>query len=320
MRALCIDASAEQAVWTETPMPDAGAGEVRIAIEAAGLNRADLLQIKGKYPGRVAHPVLGLECAGVVDQVGDGVDGAWLGRKVCALLPGGGLADAVTCSPQVLVSVPEGMELALAAGLCETWCTALFNLWDQAETRPKERVLIHAGGSGVGVAAIQLTRLLGAIPYVTCGSDEKLAYSLARGAEHGVLRSDDWAAYFRGQGLKFDVILDPVGGDYLDQNLKLAADSARIALIGLLGGVKTEANLVELLSRNVTLFGRTLRTQPNFIKRRLLAELETIVWPALQRGRVHHGVEQIYAADEVNVAYQRMHTGEQTAKSIVVMK
>jgi NADPH:quinone reductase-like Zn-dependent oxidoreductase len=301
-------------------MPNAEFGEVRIAIEAAGLNRADLLQIKGKYPGEIPYPVLGLECAGVVDQIGEGVDSAWLGRKVCALLSGGGLADAVTCSPQVLVSVPDKMELALAAGLCETWCTALFNLWDQAATRPKERVLIHAGGSGVGVAAIQLTRLLGAIPYVTCGSDDKLTYSLARGAEHGVLRADDWEAYFRDRDLAFDVILDPVGGGYLNQNLRLAADSARIALIGLLGGVKTEANLLDLLSRNVTLLGRTLRSQPIAIKRRLLAELETIVWPALQRGRVHHGVEQIFAPDEVNVAYQRMQTGEQTAKSIVVMK
>ena len=320
MRALCIDTEAESSVWQDVPTPDAGPGEVRIAVEAAGLNRADLLQIKGKYPGQVHDPVLGLECSGVVDQVGPGVDTAWVGRKVCALLHGGGLADYVICSPQVLVSVPQGMELVLAAGLCETWCTALFNLWDQANVRPKERVLIHAGGSGVGVAAIQLTRLLGAVPYVTCGSDEKLAYSLARGAEHGILRSDDWGAYFRGQGIKFDVILDPVGGAYLDQNLRLAANSARIALIGLLGGLKTEANLLELLSRNVTLFGRTLRTQPVSVKRRLLAELETIVWPALQRGRVHHAVEQIYTADEVNIAYQRMQDGTQTAKSIVVMK
>lgn len=320
MRALTVDHVKGEAVWQDIADPVPSHGEVRIVVEAAGLNRADLLQIKGKYPGKVASNVLGLECSGIVAEVGPGVDEAWIGRKVCALLSGGGLAESVVCSPSVLVSVPDGMELSLAAGLCETWCTALFNLWDQAAVRPRERVLIHAGGSGVGIAAVQLTRLLGAIPYVTCGSDAKLAYCIAHGAETGVVRTQDWAAYFRGLGVSFDVILDPVGAGYLNRNLTVAADASRIALIGLLGGVQAEANLLEFLAKNVTLFGRTLRTQPVQVKRRLLAELETIVWPALQRGRVHHAVEQIFTRDEIDLAYARMQEGEQIGKAIVVMK
>lgn len=320
MRVLGVNNAKAEAQWQELPSPKVEKGQIRIQVEAAGLNRADLLQIKGLYPGKVEIPTLGLECSGIIDQIGEGVDEAWLGRKVCALLPGGGIAEYVVCSPSVVVSVPNGLELSLAAGLCETWCTALLNLWDQAAMIPKDKVLIHAGASGVGIAAIQLARLLGAIPYITCGSQTKLDYCLARGAEAGVLRTQDWAAYFRGLGLQFDVILDPVGAGYLNKDLSVAANGARIAIFGLLGGVSTDCNLVDFLSKNVTVFGRTLRTQHDRVKRRLLAELETIVWPAVERGKVHHGVEQIVMPDEIIEAYQNMQHGDQLGKTIVLMK
>ena len=320
MRVLGVNNAKAEAQWQELPSPKVEKGQIRIQVEAAGLNRADLLQIKGLYPGKVEIPTLGLECSGIIDQIGEGVDEAWLGRKVCALLPGGGIAEYVVCSPSVVVSVPNGLELSLAAGLCETWCTALLNLWDQAAMVPKDKVLIHAGASGVGIAAIQLARLLGAIPYITCGSQTKLDYCLARGAEAGVLRIQDWAAYFRGLGLQFDVILDPVGAGYLNKDLSVAANGARIAIFGLLGGVSTDCNLVDFLSKNVTVFGRTLRTQHDRVKRRLLAELETIVWPAVERGKVHHGVEQIVMPDEIIEAYQNMQHGDQLGKTIVLMK
>ena len=320
MRVLGVNNAKAEAQWQELPSPKVEKGQIRIQVEAAGLNRADLLQIKGLYPGKVEIPTLGLECSGIIDQIGEGVDEAWLGRKVCALLPGGGIAEYVVCSPSVVVSVPNGLELSLAAGLCETWCTALLNLWDQAVMVPKDKVLIHAGASGVGIAAIQLARLLGAIPYITCGSQTKLDYCLARGAEAGVLRTQDWAAYFRGLGLQFDVILDPVGAGYLNKDLSVAANGARIAIFGLLGGVSTDCNLVDFLSKNVTVFGRTLRTQHDRVKRRLLAELETIVWPAIERGKVHHGIEQIVMPDEIIEAYQNMLHGDQLGKTIVLMK
>lgn len=320
MRALIANSAHQTAEWTDLPEPNPGRGELKIKVEAAGLNRADLLQVKGLYPSPVDSDVLGLECSGTVVAIGEGVDEAWLNRKVCALLRHGGLAEYAICSPQVLVSVPEGIELSLAGGLCETWCTALLNLWDQAALKPKEKVLIHAGGSGVGAAAVQLTRLLGAIPYVTCGSVEKLEYCQRLGAETGVLRHQEWAAYFRGLGVQFDVILDPVGAEYVEQNISVAAMGARIALIGLLGGAHTKANLMAFLAKNITFFGRTLRTQPDAVKRRLLAELETIVWPALQRGRVQHCVEQIFSPDEISEAYARMQAGDQIGKSIVVMR
>ena len=320
MRVLGVNNAKAEAQWQELPSPKVEKGQIRIQVEAAGLNRADLLQIKGLYPGKVEIPILGLECSGIIDQIGEGVDEAWLGRKVCALLPGGGIAEYVVCSPSVVVSVPNGLELSLAAGLCETWCTALLNLWDQAAMVPKDKVLIHAGASGVGIAAIQLTRLLGAIPYITCGSQTKLDYCLERGAEAGVLRTQDWATYFRGLGLQFDVILDPVGAGYLNKDLSVAANGARIAIFGLLGGVSTDCNLVDFLSKNVTVFGRTLRTQHDRVKRRLLAELETIVWPAVERGKVHHAVEQIVMPDEIIEAYQNMLHGDQLGKTIVLMK
>ena len=320
MRVLGVNNAKAEAQWQELPSPKVEKGQIRIQVEAAGLNRADLLQIKGLYPGKIENPILGLECSGVIDKVGEGIDEAWLGRKVCALLRGGGISEYVVCSPSVIVSAPSGIELSLAGGLCETWCTVLFNLWDQARLLPKEKLLIHAGASGVGIAAIQLARLLGAIPYITCGNEEKLRYCLDRGAEGGALRTGNWADHFHELQLKFDVILDPVGAGYLNKDLSLSANSARIAVIGLLGGIETECNLLEFLSRNVTLFGRTLRTQSNPVKRRLLAELETIVWPAVARGKVHHGVEQIVMPDEIVDAYQSMQHGEQIGKTIVLMK
>ena len=139
-------------------------------------------------------------------------------------------------------------------------------------------------------------------------------------AEAGVLRTQDWVAYFRGLGLQFDVILDPVGAGYLNKDLGVAANGARIAIFGLLGGVSTDCNLLDFLSKNVTVFGRTLRTQNDRVKRRLLAELETIVWPAVERGKVHHGVEQIVMPDEIIEAYQNMQHGDQVGKTIVLMK
>ncbi len=320
MRALVVNDAKGEACWQEIDAPEPQFGEVRIRVAAAGLNRADLLQVRGLYPGAIESPILGLECSGIVDAIGGGVDDAWHGRKVCALVRSGAMAEYVVCSTSVLVSAPPNLELTLAAGLVETWCTALFNLWDQSALKPKEKVLIHAGGSGVGIAAIQLVRLLGAIPYLTCGTPEKLKYCIERGAEGGVTRDQDWAAYFRGLGVRFDVILDPVGAGYVNRNLSVIANSGRIALIGLLGGIHAECNLVELLSKNVTLTGRTLRNQPDAVKRRLLAELETIVWPAVARGRVDHAVRQIYMPDEINQAFERMQTGEQIGKSVIALQ
>lgn len=320
MRVLSVNNAKAQAEWQELPCPKVEKGEIRIQVKAAGLNRADILQIRGLYPGKVDNPVLGLECSGIIDQVGEGINEAWLGREVCAVLRGGGIADYVVCSPSVVVSAPNGIDLSLAAGLCETWCTALLNLWDQAKLVPRERVLIHAGASGVGVATIQLTRLLGGVPFITCGSEKKLQYCLDRGAEAGVLRTQDWAAYFHELGLQFDVIFDPVGAGYLNKDLRLAANAARIAVVGLLGGIQTECNLLELLSKNITVFSRTLRTQPDSVKRRLLAELETIVWPAVARHKVHHGVERIVMPDEILGAYQEMQQGKQFGKTVVLIR
>ena len=303
MRVLGVNNAKAEAQWQELPPPKVEKSQIRVQVEAAVLNRADLPQSKGLYLGKVEIPIPGLECSGIIDQIDEGVDEAWLGRRVCALLPDGRIAEYVVCSPSVVVSVLNGLELSLAAGLCETWCTALLNLWDPAAMVPKDNVLIHAGASGVGNAAIQLARLLGAVPHITCGSQTKLDYCLARGAEVGVLRSRDWAAYFRGLSFQFDVILDPVGAGYPKKDLSVAANGARIAIFDLLGGVSTDRNLVDFLSKNVTVFGRTLRTQHDRVKRRLLAELETIVWPAVERGNVHHCVEQIVMPDEIIEAY-----------------
>ena len=207
------------------------------------------------------------------------------------------------------MSVPSGIELSLAGGLCETWCV-LFNLWDQARL-PKEKVLIHAGASGVGIAAIRTS--FGCDTVYHLRKRRKLRYCLDRGAEGGALRTGNWADHFHELQLKFDVILDPVGAGYLNKDLSLSANSARIAVIGLLGGIETECNLLEFLSRTLRCLANAENTI-EFRKRRLLAELETIVWPAVARGKVHHGVEQIVMPDELLRHISRCRTAHRSVK------
>jgi NADPH:quinone reductase-like Zn-dependent oxidoreductase len=311
MRVVCSNNAKAEAEWQEVPLPKVEKYEIRVQIEAIGLNRADLLQITGLTPLKIDNPVLGLECSEIIDQVGVDIDEVWLHGKICALLRNNGIADYLVCSQ----SMPSVVELSLEAGFCETWYTALFNLWNQAKFILKERVYIHAGASGVGISAIQLARFLGAVPYITCGSEKKLQYYLDRHVEAGVLRTQNWAAYFH--GLQFDVILDPVEGGYLNKDLSIATNMARIAVIGLLSGIQTKCNFVEFLSKNATVFCRTLTTQSDSVQRLLFAQLDTIFWSAVSRHKVHHGVEQIGMPDEVLDAYRMMQKGDELGTTIV---
>lgn len=220
--------------WVEEPSPTCDVGQVRIRVAAAGLNRADLLQRAGLYPPPPgASKVLGLECSGVISEVGPG--SAWqVGDRVCALLAGGGMAEEVVVDARHVLPVPEGLSLAEAAALPEVYSTAWLNLFQLAALKPGEKVLLHAGASGVGSAAIQLCKAFGNPCWVSVGSADRLAYCEALGAQGGVVRTDGL------EGLRdfgpFDVILDPVGANYAAHNVKLLALDGRWVLIGLMGG------------------------------------------------------------------------------------
>lgn len=271
----------------ELPVPEPGPGEVRIRVRATAVNRADLLQVQGRYPPPPGAPeTLGLECAGEVDAVGPHV-GRWReGDAVCALLAGGGYAEYVVCPAEQVLPLPAGFDAARAAALPEVFATAWLDLCIEAGLRPGERVLVHAGASGVGTAAVQVARLVGATPYVTTGSEAKIARCLELGAAGGHdRRTGPWIeAPWAREG--FDVILDPVGGPYLADDLRALRPGGRVVLIAMMGGRQATVDLAHLLGKGLRVMGSTLRSRSPAEKGRVLAALEQWVWPALASGEV----------------------------------
>jgi putative PIG3 family NAD(P)H quinone oxidoreductase len=240
-------------------------------VAAAGLNRADLLQKAGLYPPPPgASQVLGLECSGVISEVGAG--SSWqIGDRVCALLAGGGMAEEVVVDGRHVLPVPDGVSLVEAAALPEVYATVWLNLFQLAALKPGQKVLLHAGASGIGSAAIQLCKAFGNPCWVSVGSAERLAYCEALGAQGGVVRDGDLES-LRDLG-PFDVILDPVGGNYAALNLKLLAQDGRWVLIGLMGGREAKLDLAQVLAKRVQLLGSTLRSRDEQFKADLFSDL-----------------------------------------------
>jgi len=305
-------------VWAEQPMPIPGAGQVRIRVEAAGVNRADLVQRAGRYaPPPGASPILGLEVSGVVDRAVDGGRFA-VGDRVCALLTGGGYATHVVVEEDLCLPVPEGLDFVQAAALVEVWATAWRNLVELGSLTAGDRVLIHAGASGVGTAAIQLCQLLGARAFVTVGSQDKLDRCLALGAEGGANRHEGpWVDAVKAWAGGVDVILDPVGAGYLEQAQQVLDSDGRWVLIGLMGGREARIDLGRLLMKRQQLLGSTLRALPLARKAPLLRALETTVWPALTRGRVRPIVHATVPLPEAGRAHALVSSNETVGKVVL---
>lgn len=306
-----------QVKWVEEPSPTCDVGQIRIRVAAAGLNRADLLQSAGMYPPPPgASQFLGLECSGVVSEVGPG--SSWqVGDRVCALLAGGGMAQEVVVDARHALPVPEGLSLAQAAALPEVYSTAWLNLFQLAGLKPGEKVLLHAGASGVGSATIQLCKAFGSPCWVSVGSAERLAYCQELGAQGGVLRAEGL------EGLKpfgpFDVVLDPVGANYAESNLKLLALDGRWVLIGLMGGRKAELDMALVLGKRIQLLGSTLRTRNDQFKADLLSDLNQQVWPLFNEGRLSPQLARAYPMEEAQEAYAELASNQVSGKLVVVI-
>ena len=306
-----------QVKWVEEPSPTCDVGQIRIRVAAAGLNRADLLQSAGMYPPPPgASQFLGLECSGVVSEVGPG--SSWqVGDRVCALLAGGGMAQEVVVDARHALPVPEGLSLAQAAALPEVYSTAWLNLFQLAGLKPGEKVLLHAGASGVGSAAIQLCKAFGSPCWVSVGSAERLTYCQELGAQGGVLRAEGL------EGLKpfgpFDVVLDPVGANYAESNLKLLALDGRWVLIGLMGGRKAELDMALVLGKRIQLLGSTLRTRNDQFKADLLSDLNQQVWPLFNEGRLSPQLAKAYPMEEAQEAYAELASNQVSGKLVVVI-
>lgn len=306
-----------QVAWVEEPSPTCDVGQVRIRVAAAGLNRADLLQKAGLYlPPPGASQVLGLECSGVISEVGAG--SAWqVGDRVCALLAGGGMAEEVVVDGRHVLPVPEGVSLIEAAALPEVYATVWLNVFQLAALKPGEKVLLHAGASGIGSAAIQLCKAFGNPCWVSVGSAERLAYCESLGAQGGVLRTDDLQS-LRDFG-PFDVILDPVGGNYSALNLQLAALDGRWVLIGLMGGREAKLDLAQVLAKRVQLLGSTLRSRSDQFKADLLSDLGQQVWPLFAEGRLRPQLAKAFAVKDAEAAFAELASNTVAGKLVLVI-
>ncbi len=302
-----IEIQGDRLAWTDVEAPTPGVGEILIRNHATAVNRADLVQRAGAYPPPPgASPILGLECAGVVEAVGEGVGRYAVGDEVCALLAGGGYAEYVVCPAGQALPIPAGVTMADAAALPEVFATAFLNLYMEAGAKVGERFLLHAGASGVGTAGIQLGRAFGNPVWVTAGSDDKIARCVELGAQAGHVRHagsfvESVQAWTDGAGM--DVILDPVGGAYLGDNMASLAIDGRLVIIGLMGGAKAELPIGIAMVKRLRVIGSTLRARAVAAKAQVMDRLEQDVWPRIADGTIAPIVEARMPITEAEAAH-----------------
>ena len=316
-----ISQEGDDLLWKENPDPDLKKDEVLIRIKASAINRADLLQRSGNYPVPPgASPILGLECSGIVEEVGGQVENLIEGDEVCALLAGGGYAEKVSVPSGQVLKVPKGFSFEQAAALPEVFATAYFNLYMEANLSEGEKTLIHAGASGVGTAAIQICKAKGNPCFVTAGTKEKISRCMELGAEGGTVRNEEnfadaVAKWTDNNGVQ--VILDPVGANYLEDNMKSLTLEGRLVMIGLMGGAKTSINLGLLMMKRLRIIGSTLRAQPIPKKTEIMNNLNENIWPLLESGDIKPIIDTVIPIEEVDKAHELMESNQTFGKVIL---
>ena len=296
-------------VTTTLPRPEPGPGQVLIAVAAAGLNNADLLQARGLYPPPPgASPILGMEVSGVIAEAGTGVDGWKTGEKVCALLAGGGYAEFALADVGTLLPVPDTIDLVEAAGLPEAAFTAWANIQDMGRIAPGESLLIHGGTSGIGSLAIQMFAGRGHRIFTTVGGDEKCEAARSFGAARAInYRREDFVAVVKSEteGKGVDVILDMVGGDYVQRNIAAAAPWGRIVNIAYQSGFRTEVDFTQVLTKRLTLAATTLRGRTPEQKRAIRDTLLREVWPGMGT-TLKPVTDRIFSLEQAQQAHEYM--------------
>ncbi len=311
--------------WGEVPDPVAGPGEVVVDVVATAVNRADLLQRAGHYPPpRGASEVLGLECSGVVSEVGEGVTGWSVGDEVCALLAGGGYAERVAVPAVQLLPRPAGVELATAAALPEVTCTVWSNVFQLAGLRRGETFLVHGGSSGIGTMAIQLAARAGARVVATAGSAAKLAACRELGADVTVdYKTEDFVERVRAEtgGAGADVVLDNMGAAYLARNVDALAVGGRLVVIGMQGGTRAELDLGKLLAKRASVAATALRSRPPTGpggKEGIVAAVRAHVWPDVERGVVRPVVDRRLPMSRAAEAHRVVEASEHVGKVLLL--
>ncbi len=303
-----------------TPYP--GEGEILIKVAAAGVNRPDIMQRKGLYPPPPgASELPGLEVAGTVAAVGRGTRRFTEGDEVCALVHGGGYAEYVSVAEATTLPVPKGLSMAEAAGLPETFFTVWTNVFERGALKPGEVLLVHGGSSGIGTTAIMIASNLGARVFATAGSAEKCKACEDLGAERAInYMEEDYVAVVKEATEKrgANVVLDMVGGDYIERNLKVAAKGGRIVNIAFLNGPTAEVNFTPLLVKHLTLTGSTLRPRSTEEKGAIAAALEETVWPLIEAGKIKPVIHAEFPLADAEKAHEMMESSSHIGKIILV--
>ncbi len=309
----------EVLVPVQLPVPVPGQGQILVRVRAAGVNRPDILQRKGGYPPPPGAPQTpGLEIAGEVVGLGEGIKRYEVGDHVCALVPGGGYAEFCLAAEDNALPVPPGFSMVEAAAVPETFFTVWTNVFERGGLKAGEVFLVHGGSSGIGTTAIMLAKALGAFVVVTAGSGEKCDACLKLGADHAInYRSHDFVEEMKRLDLRADVILDMVGGDYVARNFQVAALHARIVNIAFQKGSKIEIDLLPIMLKRLTLTGSTLRPRSVAEKASIARALEETVWPMFAAGQLRPVIHQTFPLARATAAHQVLEAGAHIGKVVL---
>jgi NADPH:quinone reductase len=313
----------EVLVPCQRPVPLPGTGEVLVRVAAAGVNRPDVIQRKGLYPPPPgASDIPGLEISGEIVALGKGVDAGWSGRKVCALVSGGGYADYCLAPVDQCLPVPAGLAMAEAAAIPETLFTVWHNVFERGYAVEGETILVHGGTSGIGSMAIKLAKLFGLTVIVTCGSEDKCAAAKALGADHAInYATTDFVEEVKritdGQGVH--IVLDIVAGSYVPRNLQALREDGRHVTIAVQGGIVAEINMAQVMMRRLTLTGSTLRARSGEFKALLTDEIMRMVWPLVADGQLLPEMDRSFPLAEAAAAHTRMEAGDHVGKIVLLV-
>ncbi len=304
-------------------LPDPSVTEVLIKVMAAGVNRADIMQRKGLYPPPAgASDILGLEVAGIVEVVGADVDSVKIGDRVCALLTGGGYAEYCVADADLCLPIPKEISFIQAAGIPEAFFTVWSNLFDLAQIKGGDSLLVHGGSSGIGTIAIQMAKAFAIKVFITAGSQEKCDFCLQLGADAAInYQQQDFVSEIKqltdNQGV--DVILDMVGGDYFSRNIKCMAYDARLVQIAIQKGYQSEVNLLPIMFKRLTITGSTLRDRDVVFKRKIAKQLQQTVWPLLAEGELIPVIDTVFSLENVAQAHELMESSLHKGKIILTL-
>ncbi len=316
-----IDVIEGELALCEAEIPSVGPNDILIKVKSTAINRADLMQKKGLYPPPPgASEILGLECSGIVDLVGEKVTSRKVGDEVCALLAGGGYAEYVACPEFQAIPKPTNLNWEEASSLPEVYATCWLNLFMEGKLSNNNKVLFHAGASGIGTAGIQLCNAFKCESFVTVGTKEKIKFCKNLGASEGVVRGEkmfdevrDWVS----DG--FDLILDPVGANYFEENLKVLGLEGRLIIIGLMGGLESKINLGHLMMKRQRIIGSTIRARSEELKKIVMRDLHEKVWPFIESNEIQPIIHEVFSMSEVERAHQVMEDNENIGKIVLTL-